>query len=256
MLLFFKPAGATIPLYETNNNDTSELNGRIVGGQVTTIESFPWIVSLQHSTRGHFCGGSIITPNRILTAAHCTLAFPTSAISVRAGSTYRQSGGQLVPAAYVVNHPWYNAQITDNDISVIWLSWYLNLVPGVAIIGLPGQYDGVATGITAYVAGWGALCSGCVDSPNLRFVGVPVITNAECIARHVSVPHRVITNGMLCAGFPEGGRDACQNDSGGPLTVGGTLVGVVSWGIGCAAPGFPGVYARVAFFRNWINASI
>lgn len=63
-----------------------------------------------------------------------------------------------------------------------------------------------------------------------------------------------ITAGMLCAGLPEGGRDACQGDSGGPLTVANQVAGIVSWGIGCARPNLPGVYARVPFYRNWIDS--
>lgn len=80
-------------------------------------------------------------------------------------------------------------------------------------------------------------------------MSVPVTTNAQCNAMYSGM----ITAGMLCAGFPEGGRDACQMDSGGPLTFNNQLIGVVSWGAGCARPNAPGVYARVAHYRNWIN---
>lgn len=101
------------------------------------------------------------------------------------------------------------------------------------------------------VAGWGLLCeSGCSVTAILNFVTVPVITNAQCTAQYGGI----ITAGMLCAGFPEGGRDACQMDSGGPLTFGNQLIGVVSFGEGCARANRAGVYARVAYYRNWINS--
>lgn len=99
------------------------------------------------------------------------------------------------------------------------------------------------------VAGWGTTCEGCDGTNILRFVSVPVISNAQCNTMYGGR----ITTGMLCAGFPEGGRDACQMDSGGPLTFNNQLIGVVSWGTGCARPNAPGVYARVAHYRNWID---
>lgn len=101
----------------------------------------------------------------------------------------------------------------------------------------------------ADVAGWGATCEGCSATNILRFVTVPVITNAQCNTMYGGM----ISAGMLCAGFPEGGRDACQMDSGGPLTFNNQLIGAVSWGGGCARPNAPGVYARVAHYRTWIN---
>jgi len=135
----------------------------------------------------------------------------------------------------------------------MWMGGSLNMAPaGVSAIGLPAQGAGVATGAMANVAGWGATCEGCAGTATLRFVAVPIVSNAQCNTNYGGG----ITTAMLCAGFPQGGRDACQGDSGGPLTIGGTLVGVVSWGHGCARPNFPGVYARVPFFRNWINSAM
>lgn len=101
----------------------------------------------------------------------------------------------------------------------------------------------------ADVAGWGATCEGCPSSNMLRFVTVPIVPNAECN----EIYGGTITVGMICAGFPQGGRDTCQMDSGGPLTFNNQLVGVVSWVAGCGRPDLPGVYTRVAHYRNWIN---
>ncbi|KAJ6633260.1 Trypsin 3A1 [Pseudolycoriella hygida] len=239
--VFGQEHGGMVPL---NSNV-----GLIVGGEETTIERFPWIVSMQR-LGAHFCGGSIISATRILSAAHCTVGIPATSISIRAGSTNNQVGGQFIGVSQVHNHPQYNPATINNDICVVVISTPLNLEPaGVAIVALPIQGAGVPVGAMADVAGWGATCEGCAPTNILRFVTVPVLSNAECNAMYGGL----ITAGMICAGFPEGGRDACQMDSGGPLTHNNLLIGVVSWGVGCARPNAPGVYARVSHFRTWIN---
>lgn len=234
------------------NTGMIPMNGRIVGGSPTTIESFPWIVTMQRFG-GHRCGAVIVAANRILTAAHCTIGIPASGIQIRAGSTNSQAGGQLVQPTVIINHPQYNqgAQF-NNDIAVIWIPALSTAPAGVSAIAMPAQGAGVATGAMAQVSGWGALCWNCAGTNMLRFVSVPVVTNAQCAANYGAGR---ITANMLCAGFPQGGQDACQGDSGGPLSLGGQVIGIVSWGQQCALPNFPGVYARVAFFRNWIAAN-
>lgn len=129
---------------QKNGSQHSDVGTRIVGGEQTTIERFPWIVSLQRNGV-HFCGGSIISATRILSAAHCT---PNpNGIFARAGSTNNLSGGQLIAVSQVHNHPQYNDRPFNNDICVLVLSSALNLAPaGVAIIPMPAQNAGVATG--------------------------------------------------------------------------------------------------------------
>lgn len=120
--------------------------GLIVGGEQTTIERFPWIVSLQ-ALGAHFCGGSIISTTRILSAAHCTVGRQATSLSIRAGSTNNLAGGQLIGVSQVFNHPQYNPSTIDNDICVVVISSPLNLAPaGVAIVPLPIQGQGVPAG--------------------------------------------------------------------------------------------------------------
>jgi len=115
--------------------------------------------------------------------------------------------------------------------------------------------DAALDGQTGTVSGWGSTASGADQAEVLMSVDVPMMSNAAC--RQTGYGNNEITDAMLCAGQPNGGVDSCQGDSGGPLTytTGGKtyLVGVVSWGIGCAAPNFPGVYARVTHVREWID---
>ena len=113
-------------------------------------------------------------------------------------------------------------------------------------------------GACAVVSGWGALASDGGIPDRLQAVNLPLVSEAEC---RQAYPGQ-ITGGMICAGLPEGGRDSCQGDSGGPLVVRGLserhwqLAGVVSWGAGCAEPGLYGVYARVATYLDWIQATV
>lgn len=180
--------------------------GRIVNGNATTIEQFPWIVSMQYYG-SHRCGGSIITRNRILTAAHCTVNINPSSLSVRAGSTDSGTGGQLIAVPQYTNHESYNPTTLENDISIMIIASPLNTEPaGVGIIPIPMQGAFVSPGIVAHAAGWGALCEKCPGISTLQYVGLPVLSNVDCSSMYGGE----ISEGMICAGFAEGGRDACQ----------------------------------------------
>lgn len=224
---------------------------RIVGGQPVPIANVPWIVSLTAMSR-HLCGASIITANRILTAAHCTDDVRLIMLGVRAGSSAINQGGQVIRASRIVNHPQYNARTIQNDIGLVWLQSALTRAPGVAPIRLPAQGAATATGAMATVAGWGHTTFNGTNSQTLRSVQVPIVAQNVCNLNY----RGVIRPSQICAGFPQGGRDACQNDSGGPLSLNGDLIGVVSFGFECARPNRPGVYARVSYYRNWIKQNV
>lgn len=178
---------------------------RVVNGNATTIEHFPWIVSMQYYG-AHRCGGSIITTNRILTAAHCTINVIPSLLSIRAGSTDSQTGGELVAVTEYTNHQSYNPTTLENDISVMIIASRLNTGTGIAVIALPMHGAAVPDGVVANVAGWGALCEKCPGISTLQYVGLPVLSNTDCSSMY----GESVTDAMLCAGFVEGGRDACQ----------------------------------------------
>lgn len=200
----------------------------------------------------HRCGAALIAPRRILTAAHCTHAIEPGTLAVRAGSTYSADFGQLVQVTALHEHPQYNAKNFHNDLCVMWLERDVDTRPaGVAVVPMPLQGKPVPAGAYAYVTGWGYEREAAnVNAKGLRAVSVPIIDQAQCKLWY----RNAITDGMVCAGYEAGGKDACQNDSGGPLTVDGVLVGIVSWGVGCAQAKQPGVYARVAYYRNWIDS--
>lgn len=226
--------------------------GRIVGGNETTIEHIPWIVSLR-LLGSHRCGGSIISTTRVLTAAHCTAGLSASLLEIRAGSTSHGTGGQTRPISRFVNHPYYSSSTLKNDISLLHFTTPLNTnLPTISIIPLPDKAISAPVGSLSQVSGWGATCESCSISTALRYVMIPIISNYDCnVAYEGSV-----TDGMLCAAYPEGTKDACFGDSGGPATYNNFLEGIVSWGTGCARPNFPGVYTRVSYYRDWIDENI
>ncbi|XP_031328604.1 trypsin alpha-4-like [Photinus pyralis] len=223
-----------------------QLDGRIVGGVDTTIESYPHQVSVMYFDR-HICGGSIIAHNLILTAAHCTRGQEYYFLNIRYGSSLKNEGGQIVAVSEINDHPSYDPTTQDYDISVLKVEKDFELSPKAQIIGLvsPNTQEGDRH---AFVSGWGALYSGGPSPTQLQVVEVKEEARVACSKAYGNK----ITDRMIC--FKNPGQDACQGDSGGPLVSGGAQVGVVSWGWGCANARFPGVYSHVdhASLRNHI----
>ncbi|XP_073845357.1 trypsin alpha-like [Musca autumnalis] len=229
------------------NGMVPQLDGRIVGGASTTISNFPWQISLQRYG-SHSCGGSIYSAKMILTAAHCLQSVTASALKVRAGSTFWNSGGTLVAVAAFKNHQAFNPRTMLNDVAVIRLSSALAFSPAIKSIPLANKTP--ANGAPAAVSGWGRQAMGATSLPStLQYIDVSIISEIKCASSAYDYGSE-IQKAMFCAEAV--GKDSCQGDSGGPLVSGGVLVGVVSWGFGCALPDYPGVYSDVAAFRTWI----
>jgi len=238
---------------------------RIVGGVEARPNSHPWIVSLQQG-RSHFCGGTLIRvgdkqqTDIVVTAAHCVYD-GTYNLNVVAGAhdlDRASNGQQTVKALKTVYHPSYNPDTTLNDIAVVVLASPINFTSTVQPACLPAPEEQVPDNTEATVAGWGLTREGGYDTSSILMqVGVPVISSRQCSSNYKSAGIDIDPYVMICAGYSQGGKDACQGDSGGPFvtkgTNGYTLQGVVSFGVGCARPGYPGVYARVTEFLRWIN---
>ncbi|MCF7977526.1 MAG: trypsin-like serine protease [Chromatiaceae bacterium] len=233
---------------------------RIVDGSDAQLGQWPWQVAVLAGN--YLCGGSLISPHWIVTAAHCTFdgagrPFNVSEMRVRAGSLSFRSGGQTREIFQVIRHPQYNPFTFENDIALLSVSQpivgeYIGTISPL----LPSQEPDLApNGGDSIVIGWGTLRENGLVSDSLQQVTLPLLTSERC---RQTVYGDLITENMLCAGFLEGGKDACQGDSGGPLMVadqagGYRLAGIVSWGTGCARPGYPGVYTRVSRYVDWIE---
>ncbi|XP_071512845.1 trypsin-1-like [Panulirus ornatus] len=230
---------------------------RIVGGQETEVNEYPWQIGLVTSSYNLICGGSIISKDWVLTAAHCVDGSNVAFVLIgdhdfTSGSD--TSTARLAAVEQVISHPRYNSRTMDNDIALLKLRDSLEFSREVAPVCLPPDLDNQYVGVTATVTGWGATSEGSSLSPQLQEVDVPVLSNAVCSSSYSS-----ITSNMVCAGFSEGGKDSCQGDSGGPMVYMDTnnyvQIGVVSFGRGCARPGYPGVYARVTEYMGWISSN-
>jgi len=243
ILLALLGAAAASPFI--TSSPTKRFPERIVGGVEAGKGDFPYIVQIKRG--GHYCGGSIVNANWMVTAAHCSVA-SISGYEVVAGEhrlNQNEGSEQTRSVAQIIRHPNYNSNTLANDIAVwrVNQAFEFNQFVAAANVAPPGFQSAA----NVDVAGWGTLQSG-GSLPNvLMRVNVPMVSDASCKQSYGSSE---IHPGMICAGV--GGKDSCQGDSGGPLVSGTTLAGIVSWGYGCAVAGYPGVYTEVAHFSNWI----
>ncbi|KAH8372637.1 hypothetical protein KR009_001480, partial [Drosophila setifemur] len=229
--------------------------GRIVGGANTSSLYTKYVVQLRrrsatNSAFAQTCGGCILDEKTILTAAHCVYNREVENFLVVAGSDNRGGmDGVVVRVAKLIPHELYNATTTDNDVALVIVDPPLPLASNSAMEAIGIGTEQPAVGDLATVSGWGYTMEDGFPSNQLQQVRVPIVDAESCQKAYYWRP---ISEAMLCAGYSQGGKDACQGDSGGPLVVGNTLVGVVSWGEGCARPNYPGVYANVVHFKDWI----
>jgi secreted trypsin-like serine protease len=239
---------------------------RIVGGTVAAPASNKFQVGLLFKSQpdnfqAQYCGGTLIKPNVVVTAAHCSDFVTAAQVQVLTGARRLANSGANIGVRRNVRsikvHPGWNPSTNNNDVAV----WKLTTsAPGPFATLAPADPP-VNTLLLA--TGWGALTEGGAFPINLMQVKLPHASRVNC--NDANSYNGDITPQMICAGFNSGGKDTCQGDSGGPLTRDppgapvnySQLVGVTSFGIGCARPNFFGVYARVSnpVIKNFILAN-
>ncbi|XP_036897967.1 transmembrane protease serine 11D [Sturnira hondurensis] len=228
---------------------------RVIGGTKAEEGDWPWQVSLRLDNH-HHCGGILIGNKWILTAAHCFRSNSNPSrwkVTFGASTTFPKKTERVNT---ILIHNNYNSGTHENDIAVMELSRPITFDKDIHMVCLPEATQNISPGSTAYVTGWGSQINGGNTVVDLHQGRVYIISNDVCNAP-ISYDG-VVLPGMLCAGLPQGGVDACRGDSGGPLVQQDSrrlwfLVGIVSWGYQCGLPDKPGVYTRVTAYRKWIT---
>lgn len=235
---------------------------RIVGGDLASTADAPWAIQMSNidspMPNDEYCGATLVAPNKLVTAAHCFDELGTSGWTfIQGRDDLRNSNGQTAKLKSLWVHPDYDGRLGDNtgaDVAVVTMDRSFSGVPVMPLNTDSGL--GEDTSATATVYGWGDT-QGTGPSERFQKVSVGVMGDAACNSAY---PDRSTFDyaapDEVCAGFPEGEKDACQGDSGGPLIAGGRLLGIVSWGRGCAEAGSPGVYTDVAAYADDIKAQL
>lgn len=233
--------------------------GRVVNGTDAADGAYPYMVSLRISAnRRHFCGGSLISREWVLTAAHCIDYSSPEDILLVIGVTdfLDETENDFYNISQVVPHPQYDFWTIDFDFGLLKLAEPIELSDKIAIVELAEQDFDLVGGSWGVFSGWGVFNATVSNPSRLQRADLISVDTEECREIHAETGYD-ITDRMLCATYPGGGVDQCNGDSGGPYVYNGIQVGTSSWSVKpCGRYDFPGVMGRVASVRDWIASYV
>ncbi|XP_050720144.1 uncharacterized protein LOC127000445 isoform X2 [Eriocheir sinensis] len=243
---------------------------KIVSGHTPLPGAHPWMVAIYLRTKTgpkQSCGGAVLSEDVVLTAAHCVVKYPPSTYILKIGDfnvEEEEEGQQEFRVSSIAIHPKFDkGPYLNNDVALLrikrkngrGIQFGRNVQP-LCLVPSRWTYPSL---LNCTVAGWGSLGIALGYSKVLQSALLPILPQSTCQADHVYGPTR-LTEGMYCAGYLEGGVDTCQGDSGGPMVclVEGrhTVVGITSWGHGCARPNKPGVYTKLTHYLSWLYSNL
>lgn len=225
-------------------NDTNSKIEKIVGGSKARIEEFPYLVFVNHGNK--ICGGSVISPNHVLTAAHCVCS-GNRLCYVHTGSAHKSYGGKWTETNRIICHEGYNQNGNhENDIAILVLGTKFNLTFDERTKSIPLARHNPRYGAWGDISGWGNIDNARTLPKEMRVTSIRMDEDWRCKSSDMMLQKP----GTFCAGI--GGRDACFGDSGGPFVVDGSLSGIISMGPKKCGIGY-GLYTSVAYYRNWIE---
>ncbi|KAL2730951.1 serine protease snake-like isoform X2 [Vespula squamosa] len=261
-------AGINTQVLRVENEQCTKPDQLVTGGTIATPGEFPHMVALgKILSDGSFmlyCGATLISPSWVLTASHCTYGPNGSPTIAKIGihNIKDEKAGIVIEIEQMIRHPSYKAPAMYADIALVKLKTTVTFSTLIKPACLYQLYDNVP--IKVWVSGWGVTEFGGEQSEKLQKAQLDIINNIACSIKHnnsLAVPYGV-TASMICAGDPHGNwiKDACQGDSGGPLQLRHPIysclfqiIGITSFGEGCAIVDSPGVYTRVSHYLNWIE---
>ncbi|XP_032686016.1 chymotrypsin-2-like [Odontomachus brunneus] len=230
------------------------IDPRIVNGEDAELGEIPYQVSLQTSYSDfHFCGGSVLNEKYVITASHCVVDKSANDIKVVAGTVDLNNPRSTHEVEEIITHESYNPSDSwRNDIALLRVKNPFVISEYISKVPLPSEDDEVGANDVAIVSGWGRLWENGPTTNKLQKAAIFIADQDYCKNKYGNMGYNVHTT-QVCAYDPTTSRGSCHGDSGGPLTVGGKLTGLVSWANGCASTSYPTVYTRVKQFLDWIK---
>lgn len=242
---------------------------RVINGADVPAGEQPWVVGILQAAEAdnylaQFCGGTLIAEQWVLTAAHCTFdeagaAFTAPDLHVLVGRrVLRSNEGTRLVVDRIIRHPAFDGTTYSHDLALL----HLAEAAATPLVKLADSTLGnsLPAARQALIAGWGVTQDG-VGADTLQRAQVPLVATTACRQRYADYGITLAPT-MICAGYEEGGIDACTGDSGGPLLLWNNRqqqwlqIGIISWGSGCAEAGIYGVYTEVSNFTEWIKTTI